>query len=55
MYFNKNIKNFRISNQIQKINLLKKFDVDFVIIKKFDKNFSKIKSVDFIEKILKKN
>ena len=54
MYFNKNIKNFRISNQIQKINLLKKFDVDFVIIKKFDKNFSKIKSIDFIEKILKK-
>ena len=52
MYFNKVIKNFRISNQKQKINLLNKFDVDFVIIKKFDKKFSKIKSTDFIKKIL---
>ena len=54
MYFNKNIKNFRISNQKQKINLLKKLNVDFVITKKFNKNFSKIKSIDFIENILKK-
>ena len=28
MYFNKNIKNFRISNQKQKINLLRKFNVE---------------------------
>ncbi len=28
MYFNQNIKNFRISNQTQKINFLAKFDVD---------------------------
>ena len=41
MYFNKSIKNFRISNQKQKINLLSKLNVDFVITKKFDKNFSK--------------
>ena len=54
MYFNKDINNFRISNQKQKINLLNKFNVDFVIIKKFNKEFSKTKSVDFIEKILKK-
>jgi len=54
MFFNKNIKNFRISSQKQKINLLKKMNVDFVIIKKFNKNFSKTKSIDFIEKILKK-
>ena len=54
MYFNKNIKNFRISNQKQKVSLLKKFNVDFVITKKFNKNFSKIKSIDFIENILKK-
>ena len=47
MFFNKNLKNFRISNQKQKINLLKKFDVDFVIIKKFDKKFSKTKSIKF--------
>jgi len=54
MYFDKSIKNFRISNQNQKINLLKNFNVDFVIIKKFNKRFSKIKSNDFIKNILKK-
>ncbi len=54
MYFNKNLKNFRISNQKQKISLLNKLKVDFVIIKRFNKNFSKIKSIYFIEKILKK-
>tara|TARA_Y100000591_G_C21805621_1_gene684665 strand:+ start:463 stop:1395 length:933 start_codon:yes stop_codon:yes gene_type:complete len=55
MYFNKKLKNFRISNQNQKINLLKNFNVDFIISKKFNKLFSKIKSKDFIEKILKKS
>ena len=54
MYFNKEIKNFRISNQKQKINLLNKLNVDFVIMKKFDKKFSKIKSIDFIKNILSK-
>ncbi len=54
MYFDNNLKNFRISNQNQKINLLKNFDVDFIISKKFNKSFSKTKSIDFIKKILKK-
>ena len=36
MYFNKNIKNFRISNQKQKIDLLKKLNVDFIITKSID-------------------
>ena len=52
MFFNNNLSNFRISNQKQKNNLLKKYDVDFVIIKKFDKKFSKIKSTNFIKNIL---
>jgi riboflavin kinase / FMN adenylyltransferase len=52
MYFNQNIKNFRISNRKQKIDLLNKFDVDFIIVKKFNKEFSKTKSIDFIKKIL---
>ena len=52
MFFNNNLKNFRISNENQKIDLLKNFDVDFIIIKKFDKKFSKIKSESFIKKIL---
>tara|TARA_B100000963_G_scaffold157992_1_gene137515 strand:- start:3768 stop:4700 length:933 start_codon:yes stop_codon:yes gene_type:complete len=54
MFFNKNIKNFRVSSQNQKINLLKKLKVDFVITKKFNNQFSKTKSIDFIKKILKK-
>jgi len=54
MYFNKNIKNFRISSQKQKIDMLNKLNVDFIITKKFNKFFSKTKSTDFIEKILKK-
>ncbi len=54
MFFNGNLSNFRISNQKQKLLLLKKFNVDFVIVKKFDKKFSKIKSTDFIKKILNK-
>tara|TARA_B100000989_G_scaffold146789_1_gene109420 strand:- start:12408 stop:13325 length:918 start_codon:yes stop_codon:yes gene_type:complete len=54
MYFNKEIKNFRISNKKQKIYLLNKLNVDFVITKKFDKKFSKLKSIDFINKILSK-
>ena len=52
MFFNNNLNNFRISNENQKIDLLKNFDVDFIIIKKFDKKFSKIKSENFIKKIL---
>ena len=52
MYFNKNLKNFRISNVTQKIKILKKLGVDFIIIKKFDKLFSKIKYQSFIKKIL---
>ena len=52
MFFNKNLKNFRISNLKQKISLLKNFDVDFIILKKFNKSFSKTKSINFIKNIL---
>ncbi len=54
MFFNKNLKNFRLSNIEQKIKLLSKFKVDFVITKKFDKKFSKINALNFIIQILKK-
>ena len=54
MYFDNSLKNFRISNQNQKINLLKNLDVDFIISKKFNKLFSKTKSINFIKEILKK-
>ena len=55
MYFDKSLKNFRISNLNQKIKNLRKFGVDFVVIKKFDKKFSKITSHNFIKNILYKN
>ncbi len=54
MFFNKKLKNYRISNLSQKINLFKKFNVDFIINQKFDKKFSKINSNQFIEKVLYK-
>ena len=54
MFFNKRLKNFRISSVEQKIKLLSKLKVDFVITKKFDKKFSKIKALNFITEILKK-
>tara|TARA_Y100001970_G_scaffold188981_1_gene229823 strand:+ start:1603 stop:2535 length:933 start_codon:yes stop_codon:yes gene_type:complete len=54
MFFNKHIKNYRISNLNQKIFYLKKFGVDFIINKKFDKKFSKITYMMFIKDILSK-
>jgi len=54
MYFNKRLKNFRISNISQKIKILEKLGSDFLITKKFDKNFSKIKSLSFIKEVLYK-
>jgi riboflavin kinase/FMN adenylyltransferase len=54
MFFNKDIKNFRISSVNQKNLILKNLGVDFVIIQKFDKKFSKIKHNFFIKKILSK-
>ena len=54
MYFNKKIKNFRISNLNQKNEILKNLGVDFIITKKFDNKFSKIKSDFFIKEILSK-
>ena len=52
MFFDQSLKNFRLSNISQKINLLKKLKVDFIITKKFDKVFSKIKSINFVKQIL---
>ena len=54
MFFNKKLKNFRLSNIDQKIKLLKALKVDFIITKKFDKKFSKTKALYFITEILNK-
>jgi riboflavin kinase / FMN adenylyltransferase len=52
MFFNKILKNFRLSNINQKLNLLNRQGVDFIVTKKFDKIFSKTKSINFIKNIL---
>ena len=54
MFFNKKLKNFKISNLNQKINSFEKFKIDFVVIKKFDKKFSKMNYIKFIDNILSK-
>ena len=54
MFFNSQLKNFRLSNLNQKIENLSKLNVDFVIIKKFDHKFSKTKSISFIKETLGK-
>ena len=52
MFFNKKLKNFRLSSKNQKLNLLNNFNIDFVVTKKFNKTFSKTKSINFIKNIL---
>ncbi len=52
MFFNSNLKNFRLSNLNQKIENLSKLNVDFVITKKFNRKFSKTKSISFIKDTL---
>jgi riboflavin kinase/FMN adenylyltransferase len=52
MFFNKSLKNFRLTSIDQKVNLLNNLGVDFIITKKFNKNFSNTKSINFIKNIL---
>ena len=52
MFFNKKIKNHRINSLIQKVNQLKQFKLDFLILIKFNKSFSKLSAEKFIENII---
>jgi len=54
MFFNKNLKHFKLMNLSQKIDQFKKQKVDFLINQKFSKSFSKIKAELFIENYLNK-
>ena len=54
MFFNKNIKNYRLASEEQKLVLFKKYGVEFVINIKFNKKFSKISANDFIKNIIYK-
>ena len=52
MFFNKTIRNHRITNLGQKISGLKDLKVDFLVIIKFNKKFSNLNYLNFIKKIL---
>ena len=54
MFFNKNIKQHRINLKQQKINQLKKFKLDFLIVIKFNKQFSSYTAKEFIKKLFLK-
>jgi len=54
MFFNKNIKNYRLASEKQKLKLLKQNKVDFVINIKFNKFFFKISAENFIKRIIYK-
>ena len=54
MFFNKKIKNHRISSLDQKKDQLKKLKLDFLIIINFNKNFSSLSAEEFIKKIIYK-
>ena len=54
MFFNKKIKNHRITSFEQKKNQLKKLKLDFLITIKFNKNFSSLSAEEFIKKIIHK-
>ncbi len=54
MFFNKKIKNHRISSLAQKKDQLKKLKLDFLIVIKFNKSFSSLSAEEFIKKIIHK-
>ena len=54
IFFNKKLKNYRLTNDFQKFFLLKKIGIDFVINKKFNLKFSKTTSKQFIKNIIVK-
>ena len=54
MFFNKKVKNYRLTSENQKFTLFKKNKVDFTINIKFNKKFSNITAENFIKKIIYK-
>jgi len=54
MFFNKKIKNYRLTSEDEKFRLLKKFHVDFVFNIKFNRSFSKTSAKNFIKNIIYK-
>ena len=53
LFFNKKIKNFRITDNKEKSRLLGKNNINFVIEQKFNLKFSKINAYNFLSKIIR--
>jgi riboflavin kinase/FMN adenylyltransferase len=54
MFFSKEIKNYRLVSEDEKLKLLQKYGVNFTVNIKFNKDFSKINAAKFIKKIIYK-
>ena len=54
IFFKKNLKNYKLTSNNQKFNLLKKYGINFVLNIKFNKIFSMIKAEKFIKNIIYK-
>jgi riboflavin kinase/FMN adenylyltransferase len=54
MFFNKKVRNYKLTSEHQKFKILKKFGVDFVVNMKFNKKFSKLNAKKFIKNIIYK-
>ena len=54
MFFNRQIKNYRLASEDQKFKLFKEYGADFVIKINFNKNFSRINAENFIKNIIYK-
>ena len=54
MFFNKNLKNYRLASEDQKLIFFKKNKVDFIIRIVFNKNFSEVTAENFIKNIIYK-
>ncbi len=54
MFFNKQIRNYRLASEDQKFKLFKKYGASFVINIKFNNNFSEISAENFIKNIIYK-
>ena len=54
MFFNKKIRNYRLTSENEKFRLFEKYNVDFVVNIKFNRKFSKINAEKFIKNIIYK-
>ena len=54
MFFNKKVRNYKLTSEVQKFKLFKKYGIDFVVNIKFNAKFSKITAKKFVKNIIYK-